>query len=109
MDKTNALFTATATASGGRNGRTESDDGLVKAELFPMQVRALGVGMPYAIANAIFGGTAEAVALWFKHENLESSFYWYVSAMAAVALLSALAIPRMSNSVAVGIADDLRS
>jgi lipoyl-dependent peroxiredoxin len=33
MDKINPLFTATATASGGRNGRTESDDGIVKADL----------------------------------------------------------------------------
>jgi Ohr subfamily peroxiredoxin len=33
MDKINALFTATATASGGRNGRTASDDGIVKVEL----------------------------------------------------------------------------
>jgi lipoyl-dependent peroxiredoxin len=33
MDKINPLFTATASASGGRNGRTESDDGLVKVDL----------------------------------------------------------------------------
>ncbi len=33
MDKINPLFTATATASGGRNGHTESDDGMVKADL----------------------------------------------------------------------------
>ncbi len=33
MDKINPLFTATATATGGRNGHTESSDGTVKAEL----------------------------------------------------------------------------
>ncbi len=33
MDKINPLFTATATATGGRNGRTESSDGVVKADL----------------------------------------------------------------------------
>jgi lipoyl-dependent peroxiredoxin len=33
MDKINPLFTATATATGGRNGHTESSDGLVKADL----------------------------------------------------------------------------
>jgi Ohr subfamily peroxiredoxin len=33
MDKINPLFTATASASGGRNGRTESDDGIVKVDL----------------------------------------------------------------------------
>jgi MHS family alpha-ketoglutarate permease-like MFS transporter len=39
---------------------------VVKAELFPAHIRALGVALPYALANAIFGGTAEYVALWFK-------------------------------------------
>jgi hypothetical protein len=39
---------------------------VVKAELFPAHIRALGVALPYAIANALFGGTAEYVALWFK-------------------------------------------
>jgi Ohr subfamily peroxiredoxin len=33
MDKIKPLFTATATATGGRNGHTESSDGAVKAEL----------------------------------------------------------------------------
>src|ERR1700722_3466883 len=33
MDRINPLFTATATAVGGRNGHTESNDGLVKANL----------------------------------------------------------------------------
>jgi MHS family alpha-ketoglutarate permease-like MFS transporter len=39
---------------------------VVKAELFPVEVRALGVGLPYALTVAVFGGTAEYVALWFK-------------------------------------------
>jgi uncharacterized integral membrane protein len=52
----------------------------VKAELFPMHVRALGVGLPCAIANAAFGGTAEYVALWFKSIGFESTFFWYVTA-----------------------------
>ena len=44
---------------------------MVKAELFPTEVRALGVGLAYAVANAIFGGTAEYVALWFKDAGIE--------------------------------------
>ncbi|NBU27079.1 MAG: MFS transporter [Caulobacteraceae bacterium] len=63
---------------------------VVKAELFPAHVRALGVALPYAIANAIFGGTAEYVALWFKSIGLEGGFYWYVSGVMAVALLVSL-------------------
>src|SRR5690606_22235130 len=35
---------------------------VVKAELFPVEVRALGVGLPYALTVAVFGGTADLVA-----------------------------------------------
>ncbi len=59
----------------------------VKAELFPTGVRALGVALPYALANALFGGTAEYVALWFKNAGAESGFFWYVAACAAVSLI----------------------
>ncbi|MGP9018358.1 MFS transporter [Streptomyces sp. BR1] len=59
----------------------------VKAELFPTGIRALGVALPYAVANALFGGTAEYVALWFKKGGIESGFYWYVAGCAAVSLV----------------------
>ncbi|GAA2894621.1 MFS transporter [Nonomuraea rubra] len=64
-----------------------SINAVVKAELFPTNVRALGVALPYAIANALFGGTAEYVALWFKDSGIESGFFWYVSGCAAVSLV----------------------
>ncbi|HVI31437.1 MFS transporter [Phenylobacterium sp.] len=64
--------------------------GLVKAELFPAHVRALGVALPYAVANALFGGTAEYLALWFKGIGAESGFYVYVSAIMGVAMVVAL-------------------
>lgn len=60
---------------------------VVKAELFPAQVRALGVGLPYALTVALFGGTAEYVALWFKNAGVESGFYWYVTACIGCSLL----------------------
>ena len=63
---------------------------VVKAEMFPAHIRALGVALPYAAANAIFGGAAEYVALWFKQAGMESGFYIYVSAIAVVALLIGL-------------------
>lgn len=63
---------------------------VVKAELFPAHVRGLGVALPYALANALFGGTAEAVALSFKKAGLESGFYIYVSAVCAVAFVVAM-------------------
>jgi MHS family alpha-ketoglutarate permease-like MFS transporter len=70
-----------------------SISGLVKAELFPMHVRALGVGLSYAIANAAFGGSAEYVALWFKSAGEETRFFWYVTAICGVALVAAIFMP----------------
>jgi hypothetical protein len=67
--------------------------GLVKAELFPTEVRALGVGLSYAVGNSVFGGTAEYVALYFKQANAEAYFGWYVTALALVALASAIWMP----------------
>ncbi|HEY0925852.1 MFS transporter [Brevundimonas sp.] len=60
---------------------------VVKAELFPAHIRALGVALPYAIANAAFGGTAEYVALWLKGAGIESVYFWYVTGMIGVSLL----------------------
>lgn len=60
---------------------------VVKAELFPVEVRALGVGLPYALTVALFGGTAEPIALWFKQKGMETGFFWYVSACIACSLL----------------------
>ena len=60
---------------------------VVKAELFPAHIRALGVALPYALANTLFGGTAEYVALKFKDSGFERGFYWYVTGMIAVSLI----------------------
>ena len=71
-----------------------SVSGIVKAEMFPPEVRALGVGLAYAIANALFGGSAEFVALKLKAIGHETHFYWYVTAMMAIAFLFSLRLPR---------------
>jgi len=63
---------------------------VVKAELFPASLRSLGVALPYAMANALFGGTAEYLALWFKSAGAERGFYVYASALSAVGFLVAL-------------------
>ena len=67
---------------------------IVKAEMFPTEVRALGVGLAYALANAVFGGSAEYVALGLKSIGHQGVFYWYVSAMLAIAFLVSLRLPR---------------
>ena len=74
-----------------------SISGVVKAEMFPPQVRALGVGLAYAIANAVFGGSAEYVALSLKAAGHEAWFYWYVTGMMAIAFLVSLRLPRRAS------------
>ena len=64
-----------------------SINAVVKAELFPAHIRALGVALPYALANTLFGGTAEYVALWLKDNGMERGFYWYVTAMIGLSLI----------------------
>ncbi len=64
-----------------------SINAVVKAELFPTEIRALGVGLPYALTVSIFGGTAEYIALWFKSIGMETGYYWYVTACIAVSLM----------------------
>jgi MHS family alpha-ketoglutarate permease-like MFS transporter len=70
-----------------------SISGVVKAELFPGTVRALGVGFTYAVGNALFGGTAEYVALWLKSVGREGWFAWYVTVLVAVAFVASLLMP----------------
>ncbi|MBS7565040.1 MFS transporter [Mucilaginibacter sp. Bleaf8] len=64
-----------------------SINAVVKAELFPAEVRALGVGFPYAIAVSIFGGTAEYIALWFKQAGHAAWFNWYVTGCIFISLI----------------------
>ena len=65
-----------------------SINAVVKAELFPGHIRALGVALPYAIANTLFGGTAEYVALALKDAGHERWFYAYVSVVIGLSLIT---------------------
>ncbi len=67
-----------------------SVNAIVKAELFPVHIRALGVGLPYALTVALFGGTAEYLALWLKSVGHPEWFAYYVSGCAALALVVSL-------------------
>jgi MHS family alpha-ketoglutarate permease-like MFS transporter len=64
-----------------------SINAVVKAELFPASIRALGVGLPYALTVSVFGGTAEYVGTWFKLAGHEPWFFWYVTGCIFCSLL----------------------
>ncbi|SNB51258.1 MFS transporter, MHS family, alpha-ketoglutarate permease [Rhodoblastus acidophilus] len=67
-----------------------SINAIFKAELFPVHIRALGVGFPFAVGVSLFGGTAEYLALWLKSIGHEVWFYYYVSACAGLSLIVSL-------------------
>lgn len=75
---------------------------IVKAEMFPTEIRALGVGLPYGLTVAVFGGTAEYVALYLKNAHHESVFFVYV---AAVIFISLLVYWRMADTKATSKLD----
>ncbi|KXW56637.1 MFS transporter [Ferrovum sp. PN-J185] len=71
--------------------------GVVKAQLFPIELRALGVGLSYAVANSVFGGTAEFIALYLKNINLQSYFYIYVTVILFISfLISTISLPKLN-------------
>jgi MHS family alpha-ketoglutarate permease-like MFS transporter len=64
-----------------------SINAVVKAELFPTNIRAIGVGLPYALTVSIFGGSTDSVALWFKSLGNEEWFYYYLTGMIGISLV----------------------
>ena len=79
-----------------------SINAVVKAELFPTNVRATGVGLPYAITVSIFGGTAESIALWFKSIGHETWFYYYLTGVIATSLIVYLTMRDTKHYSAMG-------
>lgn len=72
---------------------------VVKAELFPPEVRSLGIGVPYAIIIALLGGTSEYIALMFKRAGSETGFYYYVSGCILLSLIFYITLPETRPSV----------
>ena len=64
-----------------------SVNAIVKAELFPAEIRALGVGLGYALANSVFGGTAPLLYQASKSADHVTLFIVYVTVVIGVSLL----------------------
>ena len=79
-----------------------SINAVVKAELFPTNVRATGVGLPYAVTVSVFGGSAESVALWFKSIGHETWFYYYLTIVIATSLVVYLMMRDTRHESAMG-------
>ena len=64
-----------------------SINALVKAQLFPTHVRALGVGLGYAVANSLFGGTAPLLYAGAQTTEQVPLFIVYVTVIIGASLL----------------------
>ena len=89
LENTTSLLTAFLLVTAGLaiSSFYSSISAIVKAELFPVEIRAIGVGLPYSIAVSLFGGFAPMIGLWFKSIGHESWFYWFVTACVFCSLL----------------------
>ncbi len=80
------------------HGGYTANNAMVKAELFPAHVRALGVAFPYAVGNTLLAGTTEYVALSFKSAGNESGFFWYVAAVVAMTVVAYWLLPETKTA-----------
>lgn len=70
---------------------------VIMAEQFPAEVRATGIALPYALAVALFGGTAPYLTTWL-HESGHSDLLWiYVSAASLISLIVYLTMPETKD------------
>ncbi len=74
-----------------------SINAVVKAEMFPAHVRALGVGLGYALANSAFGGTAPLIYEAAKKHDQVGLFAVYVTVAVAVSLVVYVFVLRNSR------------
>jgi MHS family alpha-ketoglutarate permease-like MFS transporter len=67
------------------------------AEQFPPEVRATGIALPYALAVAVFGGTAPYVTTWLDDSGHRDQLWLYVCAGALVSLVVYLRMPETKD------------
>lgn len=69
----------------------------VNAEIFPARVRAAGIGFPYSLTVALFGGTAPYIGTLFKELGRPGLFPWYVAALCLVSTAVYLRLPESAH------------
>lgn len=65
----------------------------VYAELFPTHIRTVGVGVPYSVAVAAFGGTAPYLQTWLGETVGTAWFNGYVVLMLLISLAVVVSLP----------------
>jgi MHS family alpha-ketoglutarate permease-like MFS transporter len=70
----------------------------IMSELFPTELRALGIGAWYNLTVALFGGTAPLVISALTEAGAPLAFFWYVAGGAVIAFLAILTLPETRGS-----------
>jgi MFS transporter, MHS family, alpha-ketoglutarate permease len=70
---------------------------VVMSEQFPPEVRSTGIGLPYAAAVALFGGTAPYVTQWMANHGLRDQTWIYVAAAALVGCVVYATMPETKD------------
>lgn len=70
---------------------------VIMAEQFPPEVRATGVALPYALAVALFGGTAPYITTWLNEIGHSDLLWLYVSGAALISLIVYLTMPETKD------------
>ncbi|MFI6315219.1 MFS transporter [Nocardia fusca] len=78
-----------------------SINAIVKAELFPSHIRALGVGVGYALANSVFGGTAPMIYQAAKNGGQVPWFIGYVTVVIGISLVVYLFVLKNKSETAL--------
>lgn len=71
----------------------------VMAEQFPAEVRTTGIGFPYAVSVAVFGGTAPYVTTWLATNGYQSHIWIYVATAAAIGVVVYATMPETRDRV----------
>ncbi|MFT4161001.1 MFS transporter [Shinella zoogloeoides] len=85
-----------------------SINAVVKAVMFPTHIRALGVGLGYAVANSCFGGTAPVLYAAAKSSGHVLLFVVYVTVLIAASLLVYLFLLRNHGANWLDAPDEMR-
>ncbi|QIZ36362.1 MFS transporter [Saccharopolyspora sp. ASAGF58] len=70
----------------------------IMSELFPTELRGLGIGAWYNLTVAIFGGTAPLVIQALARYELSTMFFWYIAIGAAVAFFVIRTLPETKGT-----------
>ncbi len=70
---------------------------VIMSEQFPAEVRSTGIGLPYAAAVALFGGTAPYITTWMAENDLRHLTWLYVAAAALVGCVVYATMPETKD------------